>query len=120
MTEKEKTIANYMKKLQLTKEEAEELWLTDNGYEVNEEQEELDKTAKGLKIDTGIDKTKKPRKPREIKVSDEKAQLFEEIRGFLTDNYNNVKVLKENKLIWVQIGEKILELDLREKRPPKV
>lgn len=117
---KENEIKNYMEKLHISREEAEQLWLDDNGYTENAEQAALDAAAKQVKLDTGVEKEKRPRKPREIKVSDEKQVLFAEIRDFLTENFDNVKVLKENKLIFVQIGEKIFDIDIREKRPPKV
>ena len=102
-------------KLDLTKEEAIQTWLEDNEYLDNEEQIELDTKAKKVKIDHGasaIDKTeKKPRTPRTVKVSDEKVALFEILVGNLMENYENVDVLKENKLIQVEIGGKIFKID---------
>jgi hypothetical protein len=110
-------------KLDLTKEEAIQTWLEDNEYLDNEEQIELDTKAKKVKIDHGasaIDKTeKKPRTPRTVKVSDEKVALFEILVGNLMENYENVDVLKENKLIQVEIGGKIFKIDLIEQRPKK-
>lgn len=116
---KEAEIKNYMEKLNLSRAEAEELWRADNGLEENEEQEALDKKASAVKLDTGVEKENKPRKPREVKVSDEKRELFEGIRNFLMENYNNVKVIRENKLILVQINDKLFDLNFVEKRPPK-
>lgn len=110
-------------KLDLTKEEAIQTWLEDNEYLDNEEQIKLDTKAKKVKIDHGasaIDKTeKKPRTPRTVKVSDEKVALFEILVGNLMENYENVDVLKENKLIQVEIGGKIFKIDLIEQRPKK-
>ena len=110
-------------KLDLTKEEAIQTWLEDNEYLDNEEQIELDTKAKKVKIDHGasaIDKTeKKPRTPRTVKVSDEKVALFEILVGNLMENYENVDILKENKLIQVEIGGKIFKIDLIEQRPKK-
>ena len=116
---KEQEIKKNMEKLGLTREEAEELYECDHDLAENEEQEELQEKASAVKVETGVVKEKKPRKPREIKVSDEKKELFTNILGNLTDNYNNVKVLNENKLIQVQIGTKIFDINLIEKRPPK-
>jgi len=116
---KEQEIQKNMEKLGLTREEAEELYDCDHDLAENEEQEELQEKASAVKVATGVVKEKKPRKPREIKVSDEKKELFTNILGSLTDNYNNVKVLNENKLIQVQIGTKIFDINLIEKRPPK-
>lgn len=119
----DKEIENSMKSLELTKEEAIEMWLEDEGYLDNEEQNELDSKAKKVKIDHGasaIDKTqKKDKKPREIKVSDEKQTLFGEIVEKLAETGRNYEILKENKLICVKIGEKTFKIDLIEQRQPK-
>ena len=116
-------IQNFMKSLDLTKEEAIQMWLEDNDYEVNEEQAELDAKAKKVKIDHGasaVDKTKKEKKPRPKVASDEKKELFDEIFSNLSDIYGqNARIEKENKLIIVQIGEKTFKIDLIEQRKPK-
>lgn len=123
----DKEIEKNMKLLEISKEEAIEMWLEDEGYLDNEEQNELDEKAKKVKIDHGasaVDKTeKKEKKPREIKVSDEKQALFAGILknldrcdGVLREN---ITVLKENKLICVKIGEKTFKIDLIEQRAPK-
>ena len=80
-------IKNLMASLELTKQDAIDLWLSDNGYEDNEEQNELDEKASKVKIDKDIVKNidKKPRKKPEIKVSDEKQTLFNEIFSNLED-----------------------------------
>lgn len=113
-----------MKLLGLTKEEAIEMWLEDEGYLDNEEQTELEKKAKNNKITATIHgaggEKKKQSKPKTVKVSDEKRVLFSQIEGFLK-NYttHEVEILKENKLIQVKIGEKVFKIDLIEQRPPK-
>ena len=116
-------IQKFMKSLDLTKEEAIQMWLEDNDYEVNEEQAELDAKAKKVKIDHGasaIDKTQKEKKPRPKVASDEKKELFDEIFCNLSDVYGqNARIEKENKLIIVQIGEKTFKIDLLEQRPKK-
>lgn len=119
----DKEIEKNMKLLEISKEEAIEMWLEDEGYLDNEEQNELDEKAKKVKIDHGasaVDKTeKKEKKPREIKVSDEKQALFSEIVEKLAENGRNYEILKENKLICVKIGEKTFKIDLIEQRQPK-
>ena len=117
-------IKKFMKALDLTKEDAIQMWLEDNDYEVNEEQAELDAKAKKVKIDHGasaMDKTKsKEKKPRPKVASDEKKELFDEIFSNLQDVYKeNARIEKENKLIIVKIGEKTFKIDLIESRPPK-
>lgn len=115
-------IEKNMEKLELSENEAIQLWLEDNGYEVNEEQEILDSKAKQTKIDYGVDKEKgkKLSSPKKVKVSDEKKELFHKVYSeLLTYGNSNVTVLKENKLIQVKIGEKTFKIDIIETRPPK-
>ena len=111
--------------LEISTKEAVEVWLDDNGYTENEEQEALDEKAKKVKIPIGARevKEKKERKPVTKKVSDEKKILFDSIvkqldRCELVDR-ENVTILNENKLIQVKIGNKIFKIDLVECRPPK-
>ena len=119
----DKEIEQSMKALDLTREEAIEMYLEDEGYLDNDEQIELNEKAKKVKIDhqaSAIDKTeKKEKKVREVKVSDEKQSLFAEIVENLAENGRNYQILKENKLISVQIGEKIFKIDLIETRQKK-
>lgn len=119
----DKEIEKSMKALDLTKEDAIQMWLEDNDYEVNDEQEELDNKAKKVKIQHGasaVDKTEKEKKPRVVKISDEKQALFGEILSNLQDVYGeNVQIVKENKLLTVKIGAKTFKIDLIEQRPPK-
>ena len=120
----DKEIENSMKVLELTKEEAIQMWLEDNDYEVNEEQVALDEKAKKVKIQHGasaVDKTeKKEKKERKIVASDEKQALFNEILSNLEDVYkNSVEIVKENKLLTVKIGSKTFKIDIIEQRPPK-
>lgn len=118
----DKDIKNYMVSLDLSEDEAINLWLEDNDYQENEEQNALDEKAKKVKIDHGasaIDKATREKKPREVKVSDEKQLLFEEIVNNLCENDRDFDILKENKLIQVKIGEKIFKIDLIETRQKK-
>jgi hypothetical protein len=116
-------IAKAMKNLDLSKEQAIEMWLEDEGYLENEEQENLCQLAKENKITATIHKAsegkKRQSKPRTVKISDEKQALFAEILENLKENHENVEILKENKLIQVKIGEKVFKIDLIEQRQPK-
>lgn len=109
--------------LEITKEEAIQMWLEDNEYLENEEQTALDKKAKAVKIQHGAsaqDKERKPAKERTIKVSDEKKQLFHTVYSALLEyGASNVQILKENKLFSIQINGKTFKIDLIEQRPPK-
>ena len=119
-------IKGYMKSLDLTKDEAIAMWLDDEGYTENNEQMELEQKAKdsGVMRDihgaSAMDKTKsKSAKPKVVKVSDEKQTLFAEILSNLEYDYEKVEVLKQNKLIQVEINGKIFKIDLIEQRPKK-
>ena len=116
-------IKKNMETLDLSEEDAIQLWLDDNDFEVNEELEELDAKAKKVKVDHGAESTatrKKSEKPRTVKVSDAKKELFGQIYANLASFYaNNATILKENKLIEVKIGEKTFKIDIIEQRPPK-
>lgn len=122
-------IEKSMKILELTKDEAIEMWLEDEGYLDNDEQTELDKKAK----DSGILHTihgagdkkerKKSDKPKVVKVSDEKKALFTEIKEnleyFAEESGGKVTVEKENKLILFEINGKTFKIDLIEQRAKK-
>ena len=72
-------IQNSMDKLKLSLHEAIQMWLEDNEFELNEEQEELDQKAKQVKIKLGAtsaNKERKKTKERTVKISDEKKRFF--------------------------------------------
>ena len=114
-------------KLGISENEAIQLWLEDNGYQVNPEQAELQEKAENA--DVGIyeiseEKRKKKRKKRTVKFSDEKITIFNLILDALNDcddiNKENIEILKENKLIKVKIGEKYIKIDLvQQTKTPK-
>ena len=122
-------IKNYMKMLDLTQEQAIEMWLDDEGYTENEEQLELDQKAKasGIMRDihgaSAVDKTEKKPVKKTVKVSDEKKDLFDLIydtlRDYQVDFDGKTTVLKENKLIQFEINGKTFKIDLIEQRPKK-
>lgn len=117
-------IQNSMDKLKLSLHEAIQMWLEDNEFELNEEQEELDQKAKQVKIKLGAtsaNKERKKAKERTVKISDEKKRLFDVILNDLIAEYDceNVEVKTENKLIQVKIGEKTFKVDLIEQRTKK-
>ena len=117
-------IKSHMANLQLTEEEAIQLYLEDEGYLDNDELEELDSKAKKVKIQHGasaVDRTeKKEKKPRTVKISDEEQGLFNNIYNFLVETYgSSVEIIKENKLLTLKIGEKTFKVDLIEQRQPK-
>lgn len=118
----DETIKKYMEKLSLAEDEAIALYLEEEGYQVNTEYEEFDKRAKQVKIPKGAkaETPSKPRKPRTVKISDEKQELFTFVQNALIAEYSadNVKVVKENKLFTIAIGDKVFKIDLIEQRKP--
>lgn len=117
-----KEIDNLMSSLDLTKDEAIDLWLADNDYEVNEEQQKLDNKAKNAKInhETGKKKSKNAKKPIKVKVSDEKKELFTALKTFLgeycSEKSGKWEISIENKLFLAEINGKKFKIDLIQQR----
>ena len=112
-----------MKSLGTDMEDVLLMWLEDNDYLVNEEQEELDKQAKGqVKI---LNKSEKPKTktPRERtqKPQPEKEYIVGIIAEFLEDitDISNLNVENKAKLITFDYKGASYKLDLVQKRPPK-
>lgn len=118
-------IERSMKSLELTKEEAVQMWLEDEGYLENEEQEELERKAKENRITATIhqattkDPRKKTQKERVRKENPTKEMVIREIAALLPKFAEDVEVLNVGKLISFRIGEEKYEIDLKQKRKPK-
>ena len=119
-------IERSMKSLELTKEEAIQMWLEDEGYLENEEQEALEKKAKENRITATIHQAsatgrveKKTQKERCRKENPTKEMVIREIAALLPNFAENVEVLNVGKLIPFSIGEEKYEIDLKQKRKPK-
>ena len=115
-------VEKLMRSLDIDEISACELWCDDNDITENEEQKALNEKAKTVKINHDA-QAKKPRekaKPRTIVVSDEKQTLFEQIYQNLQTIYGkNAEIVKLNKLIMVNIGDKHFKVDLIEQRAKK-
>lgn len=114
-------IEKNMKVLELTKKEAIEMWLEDEGYLENEEVEALTKKAKENKaVDHGA-KADKPRKQvkRERKPDEEKENLIKILANCLKNEGFDAEITNKSKLIEFSVGENHYKLDLVKKRPPK-
>lgn len=109
-----------MKALDTDLEDVLLMWLEDEGYIINEEQEELDKKAKGVVKPKAGDKTQ--RKPRE-KVQKEnptKELIIAEIAKTLqTLGVSNLKIENKAKLITFDYVNESFKVDLIQKRKPK-
>lgn len=117
-------IKKNMKILDLTEEEAIQMWLEDEGYEENEEVEILTKKAKENKTNVRGE-ADKPRAKRvvERKANPVKEEIIQAIATML-NNYGNldissVKVENIGKIITFKVENREFKLDLVEKRQKK-
>ena len=120
----EKTIENLMNQLDLDREEAIQVYLEDEGYEINEEQEELTKKAKDNKITATIHKAEaktKERKKVERKPNPDKEFLIKTIFDALSNTNGCSDGVIENvgKIITFKYNGKSFKLDLIETRVKK-
>ena len=89
-----------------------------------EEAIEMAKMELGTKeikrYEQSIEQKKKQRKPKTIKISDEKISLFNTILTNLDRNefieHENITVIKKNKLIQVKINDKTFKIDIIQQR----
>lgn len=120
----EKTIENLMDKLDLDREEAIQVYLEDEGYEINEEQEALTQKAKDNRITATIHKAEgktKERKKVERKPNPDKEFLISMLAEDLDEceNCSNVNVENIGKIITFEYNGKKFKLDLIETRVKK-
>lgn len=117
-TELEKSI----KLLDISKDEAIQMWLEDNDYCENEEIEILTAKAKENKAvqhgAVNVNKSKTATK-RERKPDVEKEEIISKLAEFLETIGTSVKITNKSKLIEFEIGENHYKVDLIKQRPPK-
>ena len=109
-----------MKALDTDLEDVILMWLEDEKYIINEEQEELNKKAKGVVKPQAGDKTK--RKPREKtqKENPTKERIIAEIAQALQAlGVSNLKIENKAKLITFDYEMESFKVDLVQKRKPK-
>lgn len=123
----EKKIAQLMKALNCSREEALDIIQADADIDHNKRvsfdlSKEEEKRAKKY---ANVDTHKKPLnlKPRERKPNELKEAIVAEIAQILTEKTHfgaeNVEITNKNRMIAFSVGEKHFELTLVEKRPPK-
>lgn len=119
----DKDIQNFMSTLDLTEEEAINMWLDDNDYTTNETVEELTKKAKTNKTDkivvqSKVDKVKTERKPKENPL---KSAIIQYLYEYLAQNPTllNVNIENPTKTIDFITENKHFSLNLVEHRPKK-
>lgn len=121
----DKEIQHNMQALDISKEEAIEMWLCDNDYDVSEEQEELEKKAKAVKIDHGARAVKPKRegesKPRERKADPDKEMLISAFKVMLEQlqDVTNVTIINVGKVIEFDMNGEHYKLDLARQRKKK-
>lgn len=112
-----------MKNLELDLEETLLMYLEDNDYIINEEQEELDKKARGVikTIATKETPKKKTQKERTQKDNPTKELIIQTVVNALqTLGVNDLNVENKAKLVTFTLNNKDFKIDLVEKRKPKV
>ena len=118
-------VDNLQKQLKISEFEAIEMWLEDNGYLVNEEQNALDMKAKGNKVKlTASNEKPKAKTPRE------RTQKEQPEKEFLITNFyellwalpgvDNIVCENKAKLITFDYKGASYKLDLVQKRKSKV
>lgn len=112
-----------MKILETDMEDVLLMWLEDNDYIVNEEQEELDKQAKGKIKLVATKETPKKKTPKERvqKENPTKELIIQTIYNALQqiDNISSVNVENKAKLITFELNNEQFKVDLVQKRKPK-
>ena len=113
-------IEKSMKLLKLSRDEAIQMWLEDEGYLENAEVEELTAKAKVNKVNHEA-KAEKPRKSvkRERKPDEEKEDLIRILAESLKTIGIDVEITNKSKIIEFNVGENHYKLDLIKQRPPK-
>lgn len=121
-------VQNAMKNLSIDEDEAIQLWLEDNDYEVNEEQMALDAKAKAnVKVanivkaraaDPGKKKTQRERVKKEDPTKEGVIAALAKALPELA-NAENVTIVNAGKLITFTIGEDTYKLDLVRQRKAK-
>lgn len=116
----DEVIEKSMKVLELSKDEAIQMYLEDEGYLENETVTQLTEKAKINKISHDA-KAMTPRKTvkRERKPDEEKEKLIEILASYLKNEGFDVEITNKSKIIEFNVGENHYKLDLIKQRPPK-
>ena len=121
-------IQNAMNNLSIDEDEAVQLWLEDNDYEVNERQIALDEKAKAnvkvaniIKARAAESSKKKTQRERVRKEDPTKESIIAALAKALPElaNAENVTIVNTGKLITFTIGEDTYKLDLVRQRKAK-
>ena len=104
MTDKEKVIKNYMKKLKISREDAEQLWEDDQADFIGEEGEKMTENAKELRR---YEKGKSSRKKvvKERKVDTIKKHLFDLVINGIAEEVEQIERHNEVSIAFVYNNE---------------
>lgn len=108
--------------LKISRSEAVEVWLYDEGYIENKEADELTAKAKENKIPHNARAEVKQKTQRERVVKEDKVKeaIIQAVADMLPNlQAENVVIEKKGKLITFTVGEDKFKLDLIRQRPPK-
>lgn len=108
--------------LKISRSEAVELWLYDEGYIENAEADELTAKAKENKVSHNARAEVKQKTQRERVVKEDKVKeaIIQAVADMLPNlQAENVVIEKKGKLITFTVGEDKFKLDLIRQRPPK-
>lgn len=115
---KEQEIQNYMTKLEISREEAEELWNDDHSEEVLPEVAEMEKKAKALRRYEKSDKERK-KTVKERKIDEDKKFFIDGLAEWLkSTSVQNISVKNEAEISFND-NEISYTLKLIKHRPPK-
>ena len=123
----EKWIKSTMKALDLTREEAIEMWMDDHDIDQGKAKDfdldpEKQKIVKEMTKAGGKARAKET-KPRERKPNDEKRTIIQDLNDFLVNNcqnyINSVEIVNVEREITFKIGENDYSLTLTCHRKPK-
>lgn len=117
-----KWVDTTMEKLDTDMEDVLLMYLEDNDYMVNEEQQELNNEAKGKVKVTAKDTTKKKtQRERVVKENPTKERIIAEIARFMAtlDGVTAINIENKAKLITFTLNNEDFKLDLVQKRKKK-
>jgi predicted transcriptional regulator len=104
MTEKEKAIVNYMEKLKISREDAEQLWEDDQADFIGEEGEKMTENAKELRrYEKG--KTSRKKMVKERKVDTIKKHLFDLVINGIAEEVEQIERHNEVSIAFVYNNE---------------
>lgn len=121
--EKEKQIAKYMESLEISYQEAEQLWEDDQEDYIGEDGEEMTEKAKKVMRTIHQAESGNGRKGKTVeRVRAEnpiKRKIISEIQNLLLEKYGKSEITNPEKYISFQIGDDMYEVNLIQKRKPK-